>query len=141
MGVWTVSHILSCSPPHLVCELAEQALARYDRNAITFISGPRCVLMQLRMIDGVAETAFNAGEILVTETRLELDGQFGFGMVIGNTPDHATALAILDAALRMPGDPHADLRPRIAELGRMLSAARERRFAAAAATRVEFETF
>lgn len=141
MGMLTDSHILSCSPPHPVCELAEQALARYDRNAVAFISGPRCVLVQLRMIDGVAETAFNAGEILVTETRLELNGQFGFGMVIGNNPDHATALAILDAALRMPGDPHADLRPRIAELGRMLSAACERRFAAAAATRVEFETF
>ncbi|MDW8403013.1 phosphonate C-P lyase system protein PhnG [Chloroflexus sp.] len=137
----TTSHILSCSPPHLVCELAEQVLARYDRSAVTFISGPRCVLVQLRMIEGVAETVFNAGEILVTETRLELAGQFGFGMVIGRDPDHATALAVLDAALRMPGDPHADLRPRIAELGQALSAAYERRFAAAAATRVEFETF
>jgi alpha-D-ribose 1-methylphosphonate 5-triphosphate synthase subunit PhnG len=108
---------------------------------VTFISGPRCVLVQLRMIEGVAETVFNGGEILVTETRLELAGQFGFGMVIGRDPDHATALAILDAALRMPADPHADLRPRIAELEQTLSAAYERRFAAAAATRVEFETF
>ncbi|WP_322493753.1 phosphonate C-P lyase system protein PhnG [Chloroflexus sp.] len=137
----TTSHILSCSPPHLVCALAEQVLERYDRNAVTFISGPRFVLVQLRMIEGVAETVFNGGEILVTETRLELAGQFGFGMVIGRDPDHATALAVLDAALRMPGDPHADLRPRIAELGQALSAAYERRFAAAAATRVEFETF
>ncbi len=137
----SISHILSCSPPHLVCELAEQALAHYEQTDVTFISGPRCVLVQLRMIDGVAEMVFNAGEILVTETRLELNGQFGFGMVIGRNADHATALAILDAALRMPGDPHADLRSRIAELGRHLGAAYERRFAAAAATRVAFETF
>ncbi|MFQ3630171.1 phosphonate C-P lyase system protein PhnG [Roseiflexus sp.] len=135
------THILSCSAPHLVCELAEQVLARYDHTAVTLISGPRCVLVQLRMIDGVAEMVFNAGEILVTETRLELNGQFGFGMVIGRDADHATALAVLDAALRMPGDPHADLRPRIAEFGRALSEAYERRFAAAAATRVAFETF
>lgn len=135
------THILSCSAPHLVCELAEQALARYDHTAVTLISGPRCVLVQLRMIDGVAETVFNAGEILVTETRLELNGQFGFGMVIGRDAEHATALAVLDAALRMPGDPHADLRLRIAELGRDLGAAYERRFAAAAATHVAFETF
>ncbi|MEF3275109.1 MAG: phosphonate C-P lyase system protein PhnG [Chloroflexus sp.] len=137
----SVSHILSCSPPHLVCALADEVLARYTSDVVTFISGPRCVLVQLRMVDGVAETVFNAGDLLVTETRLELAGQFGFGMVLGRNPDHATALAILDAALRMPGDPHADLRPRIAELGQALSEAYERRFAAAAATRVEFEAF
>ncbi|WP_298817432.1 phosphonate C-P lyase system protein PhnG [Chloroflexus sp.] len=137
----SVSHILSCSPPHLVCALADEVLARYAPDAVTFISGPRCVLVQLRMVDGVAGMLFNAGDLLVTETRLELAGQFGFGMVLGRNPDHATALAILDAALRIPGDPHADLRPRIAELGQTLSEAYERRFAAAAATRVEFETF
>ena len=137
----STSHILSCSPPHLVCELAEQVLTKYNREAITFISGPRYVLVQLRVVDGVAETVFNAGEILATETRLELNGQFGFGMVIGRDPDHATALAVLDAALRMPGDPHADLYPRITELERTLRAAYEQRFAAAAATRVAFETF
>ncbi|WP_322814876.1 phosphonate C-P lyase system protein PhnG [Chloroflexus sp.] len=137
----TLSHVLSCSPPHLVCELADHVMACYDRHAIRCISGPRYVLVQLRMRDGVAETLFNAGEVLVTETRLELNGQFGFGMVIGRDPDHATALAILDAALRMPGDPHADLRSKIAALGHQLGTAYERRFAAAAATRVDFETF
>ncbi len=137
----SISHILSCSPPHLICALADEVLARYPATAVTIISGPRCVLAQLRMIDGVAETVFNAGDLLVTETRLELAGQFGFGMVLGRDPDHATALAVLDAALRMPGDPHADLRPRIAALGQALSEAYERRFAAAAATRVAFETF
>lgn len=122
-------------------ELAEQVLVRYPSAAVTLISEPRSVLVQLRMTEGVAESLFNAGEILVTEIRLELADQFGFGMVIGRDREHATALAVLDAALRLPGDPHADLRARIAELGAELAAAQERRFAAAAATRVAFETF
>jgi alpha-D-ribose 1-methylphosphonate 5-triphosphate synthase subunit PhnG len=124
-----------------VIDLAEQVLARYPAEAIAIISEPRSVLVQLRMTEGVAESLFNAGEILVTETRLELAGQFGFGMVIGRDREHATALAVLDAALRLPNDPHADLRARIAELGAELAVAQERRFAAAAATRVAFETF
>jgi len=139
--MYTTSHILSCSPPHLVVDLAEQLLARYPEGAVTLISGPRTVLVQLRMLDGVADRPFNTGEILVTETRLELNGQFGFGMVIGRDGEHATALALLDAALALPDDPHADLRPPIAELGKALATAQERRFAAAAATTVAFETF
>jgi hypothetical protein len=121
--------------------LAEQVLTRYDREAITFISGPRYVLVQLRVVDGVAETVFHAGEILATETRLELNGQFGFGMVIGRDADHATALAVLDAALRMPGNPHADLYPRIAELERTLRAACEQRLPLPLPPESRFETF
>lgn len=139
--MYSDSHILSCSPPHLVADLAEQVLARYPEEAVTLITGPHTALVQLRVLEGVADSQFNAGEILVSEVRLELAGQFGFGMVIGRDHKHATALAILDAALRMTGDPHADLRPRIAELGAALATAQERRFAAAAATRVVFDTF
>ncbi|RRR71016.1 MAG: phosphonate C-P lyase system protein PhnG [Candidatus Viridilinea halotolerans] len=139
--MYSVTHILSCSPAQVVADLAEVVLARYPAAAVTLITGPRMALVQLRVVEGVAESQFNAGEVLVSEVRLELAGQFGFGMVIGRAFKHATALAVLDAALRMPGDPHADLRPRIAALGQALAAEQERRFAAAAATRVAFDTF
>jgi alpha-D-ribose 1-methylphosphonate 5-triphosphate synthase subunit PhnG len=135
----TISRILSCSPAHLVCELAEQVLQ--DAGEPVLISGPRSGLVQLRLRDGVAAQAFNAGEIVVTEVRLELAGRFGFGMVIGRDAHHATAIAVLDAALGLPGDPYAAIRPQIAALGAALAAAEQRRFAAAAATHVAFETF
>jgi alpha-D-ribose 1-methylphosphonate 5-triphosphate synthase subunit PhnG len=139
--MYTTSHILSHSPVATVTALAEQVLQHYPTDAITIISGPRVAMVQLRMQESVANSVFNAGEILVTETRLELNGTFGFGMIIGNDPTFATALAVIDAALRLPGDPHADLHTTIAALGDQLSASQQRQFAAANSTKVEFDVF
>jgi alpha-D-ribose 1-methylphosphonate 5-triphosphate synthase subunit PhnG len=112
--MYTISHILSHSPAVIVTALAEQVLQHYPADAVAMISG--CVaVVQLRMQESVANSVFNAGEILVTETRLELNGTFGFGMIIGNDPTFATALAVIDAALRIPGDPHAKLHDVIAQ--------------------------
>ncbi|RLT24140.1 MAG: phosphonate C-P lyase system protein PhnG [Chloroflexi bacterium] len=139
--MYTTSHILSHSPVASVTALAEQVLQHYPADAITIISGPRVAMVQLRMQESVANSVFNAGEILVTETRLELNGTFGFGMIIGNDPTFATALAVIDAALRLPGDPHADLHATITALGDQLSVSQQRQFAAANSTKVEFDVF
>jgi alpha-D-ribose 1-methylphosphonate 5-triphosphate synthase subunit PhnG len=139
--MYTISHILSHSPVATVTALAEQVLQHYPADAVTMISGPRVAMVQLRMQESVANSVFNAGEILVTETRLELNGTFGFGMIIGNDPTFATALAVIDAALRLPGDPHADLHTTINALGDQLSTSQQRQFAAANSTKVEFDVF
>jgi alpha-D-ribose 1-methylphosphonate 5-triphosphate synthase subunit PhnG len=139
--MYTISHILSHSPVATVTALAEQVLQHYPADAITMISGPRVAMVQLRMQESVANSVFNAGEILVTETRLELNGTFGFGMIIGNDPTFATALAVIDAALRLPGDPHVDLHTAINDLGDQLSTSQQRQFAAANSTKVEFDVF
>jgi alpha-D-ribose 1-methylphosphonate 5-triphosphate synthase subunit PhnG len=139
--MYTISHILSHSPIATVTALAEQVLQHYPADAVTMISGPRVAMVQLRMQESVANSVFNAGEILVTETRLELNGTFGFGMIIGNDPTFATALAVIDAALRLPGDPHADLHTAINDLGDQLSTSQQRQFAAANSTKVEFDVF
>ena len=139
--MYTISHILSHSPVATVTALAEQVLQHYPADAVTMISGPRVAMVQLRMQESVANSVFNAGEILVTETRLELNGTFGFGMIIGNDPTFATALAVIDAALRLPGDPHVDLHTAINDLGDQLSTSQQRQFAAANSTKVEFDVF
>jgi alpha-D-ribose 1-methylphosphonate 5-triphosphate synthase subunit PhnG len=139
--MYTISHILSHSPVATVTAMAEQVLQHYPADAVTIISGPRVAMVQLRMQESVANSVFNAGEILVTETRLELNGTFGFGMIIGNDPTFATALAVIDAALRLPGDPHADLHTTINDLGDQLSTSQQRQFAAANSTKVEFDVF
>ena len=139
--MYTISHILSHSPVATVTAMAEQVLQHYPADAVTIISGPRVAMVQLRMQESVANSVFNAGEILVTETRLELNGTFGFGMIIGNDPTFATALAVIDAALRLPGDPHADLHTAINDLGDQLSTSQQRQFAAANSTKVEFDVF
>ncbi len=133
--------ILAASPAAAVCALAEQVLARHADDAVHWIQAPRLALVQLRVAESVAETAFNAGDVLVAEARVDLAGAFGFGMVLGDDLAHAAALAVLDAASRLPGGLDAALTAAIATLGATLRAAQQRRFAISAATRVQFETF
>ena len=137
----TPSYILSQTPTTVVVALAEQILTSYPDTAVTLISGPKVAMVQLRMRESVNNSVFNAGEVLVTETRLELNGTFGFGMIIGNNPEHATALAVIDAALRMPNPVHAPLNAALAQLDAELMQRQQRQFAASASTKVEFDTF
>ncbi len=137
----TPSYILSQSPTEVVVDMAEQVLGSYPDTAVTIISGPKVAMVQLRMRESVNNSVFNAGEVLVTETRLELNGTFGFGMIIGNNPEHATALAVIDAALRMPNPAHAPFDDALVSLDAQLVQRQQRQFAASASTKVEFDTF
>lgn len=137
----TPSYILSQSPTEVVVNIAEQILGSYPDTAVTIISGPKVAMVQLRMRESVNNSVFNAGEVLVTETRLELNGTFGFGMIIGNNPEHATALAVIDAALRMPNPAHTQLDNVLVHLDTQLVQRQQRQFAASASTKVEFDTF
>lgn len=137
----TLTYVLSLSTSAVVCELAANALQSITPHTITMISGPKVAMVQLRVSEGVADTVFNAGEVLVTETRLEVNGQFGFGMIIGNQPEFATALAVIDAVMRIPGHHHALITARVAELANILQQQQHRQFAASNSTKVEFDIF
>ena len=129
-----------CNETHLT-ELAETVLTAYPMNTVTLLSGPRQGLVMLRMQESVADSDFNAGEILVTEVRLELDGSFGFGMVLGDNPRRALAIALVDAALRKNGELALQLQRDIAALAESVQEQRRRDYAAVAASKVTFDTF
>ena len=132
-------HILANSPEEQVCNLASIVLESYAKSQVKLLSGPRQGLVMLRMRETVAHSQFNAGEVLVTEVKLELEGQFGFGMVVGDCPRRAMAIALVDAALGK-GGPLADrLQHELAELGRQLAKSHQHLQALVDTTRVEFE--
>ena len=132
-------HILANSPEERVCDLASIVLQQYSRSQIKLLSGPRQGLVMLRMRETVANSQFNAGEVLVTEVRLELEGQFGFGMVIGDSPRRAMAIALVDAALGKGGQVADRLRHDLAEMDRQLTKSQQQLQALVDTTRVEFE--
>lgn len=132
-------HILANSPEERVCQLAANMLQNYEKRQIKLLSGPRQGLVMLRVRETVANSLFNAGEVLVTEVKLELDEQFGFGMVIGNNPRRAMAVALVDAALRKGGPIADQLRRELIELERQLTDANQQMNGLVAATKVEFE--
>lgn len=89
-----------------------------------------------RVRETVDGEVFNLGEVLVTDCEVEVDGETGWGMVMGQDPERSILAAVLDAASRK-GD--AGLKT---ELAALLDSARESRRArwnAVGPTRVEFE--
>lgn len=129
-----------CSDQELA-DLASTVLQTYPENEIQLLKGPSLGLIMLRQQEPVADSLFNAGEILVMEVRLELGGQFGFGMLIGDRPQATLALALVDAALARPGKLADDLSARIKQLGQALELSRRESYRQVARTKVAFEVF
>jgi alpha-D-ribose 1-methylphosphonate 5-triphosphate synthase subunit PhnG len=132
-------HVLSNSSEEQVCQLASVVLEQYEQRQVKLISGPRQGLVMLRVRETVADSLFNAGEVLVTEVKLELDGQFGFGMIVGDRPRHAMGIALVDAALRKGGAVADWLTQELTILDQQIAARNQKEQALVAATRVEFE--
>lgn len=129
-----------CSDQELA-DLASMVLQTHGESEIKLLKGPSLGLVMLRQQESVTDSLFNAGEILVTEVRLELGGQFGFGLIIGDRPQAALALALLDAALAQPGRPADELNVKIGELGQALEQSRRQSYQQVARTKVAFEIF
>jgi alpha-D-ribose 1-methylphosphonate 5-triphosphate synthase subunit PhnG len=101
---------------------------------------PRQSLVMLKIRDGGRNGLFYAGEYLVSEARVVVDGTIGIGVIGGEDEGGARALAIVDAAFK------AGLPEAAAWSGRLLGeerriAEREAEEAARVArTRVSFES-
>ena len=132
-------HILANCPEEQACQLASLVLQSYPRSQVKLLSGPRQALVMLRVRESVANSVFNAGEVLVTEVRLELDGQFGFGMILGESPHRAMAVALVDAALRKGGSVADCLQRELTELDSQLTQSHQQMQALVARTKANFE--
>lgn len=77
-------------------------VARVKENGtVKILKPPQMGLVMMRGKDTVAQEVFNLGEVLVSDCTVTVDGQLGYGVVIGNQPRRAEAMAILDAVFRM----------------------------------------
>ncbi|QBD76379.1 phosphonate C-P lyase system protein PhnG [Ktedonosporobacter rubrisoli] len=132
-------HILANCPEEQACQLATDVLQSYRTSQVKLLSGPRQGLVMLKVRETVADSQFYAGEVLVTEVKLELDGQFGFGMVIGDSPRHAMAVALVDAALRKGGLLAADLSDKLGQLRAELERSRQQLYQRVSSSKVNFE--
>ncbi len=121
--------------------LAEVVLSGYTESQIKILSGPRQGLVMLRVRESVADGQFNAGEVLVTEVRLELDDTFGFGMLTGNRPREAVAVALVDAAVRKGGPVADHLQTELERLSLEIDKERRQLARRVATTKVTFETY
>src|SRR5262245_18322581 len=63
------------------------------------ITPPTVGTVMARAMDSAGGDVFNLGEVVVSQARVSFGGHEGWAMVVGHEPEHALALAIVDAAL------------------------------------------
>lgn len=126
---------LSLADEDGLVEIADRILANHH---VTVLRPPVSGAVMMRAIETAEGSAFNLGEVSVTEAEVELGGERGYSMVMGYSPRKALAAAVLDAA--------AEANLAIHEIDSVLQAAfrdeAERRgheWAALSPTRVQFD--
>jgi alpha-D-ribose 1-methylphosphonate 5-triphosphate synthase subunit PhnG len=120
--------------------LAERILDGSLGNVVV-ITGPTVGMIMARAQDGARGEVFNLGEVLVTEARVSIEGREGWGMVLGRAPDHALAVAVVDAGIEAGHPEHTAIEREIADLAVARAADVAEEWVRVAPTRVQFDVF
>ncbi len=113
--------------------IAKQSRVRVERAAKTSL-----VMMKAR--DSVSNRPFYLGEVLITECTVSVNGKFGIGMVVGEQPERAYLMAVIDAAVNAGLPVVETWQGRWAEEAARIDRAREAECHRAAQSKVNFDT-
>lgn len=79
--------------------VAQQLASEIERNyEIYVVTEPNHALTMIKMRETAKKTLFYLGEVLVTETKVQIDQSFGIGIVVGDEEELSYQLAVIDAA-------------------------------------------
>ena len=89
---------------YIICECDLEPLEAFVRAleshcAIQVVRHPAVGTTMIRAEDSVEGQPFYLGEALITECELNIDGQAGFGLCLGDEPVRSYCMAFLDALL------------------------------------------
>jgi alpha-D-ribose 1-methylphosphonate 5-triphosphate synthase subunit PhnG len=96
---------------YILCECDAAALEAFVReleshHTIQIIRQPAVCMTMVKAEDSVESQAFYLGEVLVTDCEVQVDGQAGFGLCMGDEPVRSYCMAVIDALL-LSADPAA----------------------------------
>lgn len=91
---------------YILCECALEPLEAFVREmeqhcTLQVIRQPAIATTMIRAEDSVEGQAFYLGEALITECEVNVDGQPGFGICLGDEPVRSYCIAFIDALLQL----------------------------------------
>lgn len=75
--------------------LAVAIESKYD---VQILSEPQHALTMMKVRETAKNSLFHLGEVLVTETKVQIDESLGLGIVVGDDAELSYELAVIDAA-------------------------------------------
>jgi len=89
------TEILIKGSKHIAEKLAKEIEEKYE---VKTIEEPNYGLVMIKMREEAKKSLFYLGEVLVTESKVQINGKLGIGIVSGNQPELSYWLAIIDAS-------------------------------------------
>ncbi|USK29974.1 phosphonate C-P lyase system protein PhnG [Bacillus sp. CMF21] len=90
-----LSKILIEGNPNLLKKFSAQV---EETHTVKVNRSPSTGLVMMKTRDSVSRQPFYMGEVLITDCTVEVNGSQGLGVLIGEEPDRAYSLAVVDAA-------------------------------------------
>lgn len=111
-----------------------------ENSKVKVIREPQTTLVMVPALDTAEQILFYLGEVLITECTVEVDGTAGYGFVIGDEPEKALCLAILEAALESGNVLTPEIERVLGEQEKVILEKKRRDYNMIARTKVNFET-
>lgn len=89
---------------HILCECELESLASFvgeleQEYGVTVVRQPAVCMTMVQAEDSVEGQPFYLGEALTTECELQVDGNVGYGLCLGDEPLRCYCIAFVDALL------------------------------------------
>ncbi|MEM9033502.1 MAG: phosphonate C-P lyase system protein PhnG [Actinomycetota bacterium] len=130
------TELLAATERDTLVALADRCLARTDP---VILQEPEVGMVMMQVREPVVRERFHLGEVLVTRAAVEIDGERGWAMRLGDDRAATLAAAICDAVVESDGPEAADVLAVCDLSRRTIEADRRRTWAEIAATEVTFE--
>ncbi|MGP4069527.1 phosphonate C-P lyase system protein PhnG [Halobacillus sp. B29] len=122
-------------------ELAESLAEEIEKSyAIHLDKHPQKSLVMLKNNDSVSNQPFYAGEVLVTECGVSIEDKKGIGVIMGEQPQKAYHIAVIDAALNARLKETEGWSTRLLEEEEAIQKRHQEEAVRAARTKVNFDT-
>ena len=91
---------------YILCECALEPLESFVREmeqqcTVQVIRQPQVATTMIRAEDSVEGQKFHLGEALISECEVDVEGQPGYGLCLGDEPVRSYCIAVIDALLQL----------------------------------------
>jgi alpha-D-ribose 1-methylphosphonate 5-triphosphate synthase subunit PhnG len=129
----------------ILCECPLEPLKTFvetqlsPRYAVQLVKAPAICLTMVRAEDSVEHQPFYLGEVLTTECEVAINGTAGYGLCVGDEPERAYCLAVVDSLIRQQAPALPEIDHFLAVQAEALRQAEREEFNHIMRTRVDFK--